>query len=533
MRRWLPLLFVSTVALAAPPVPQSGKVVGAIKTAARAPSTFASGLSNSLHATFGHEFGGFSRALHTAKQLPDERLQKMPDPVLANLANTLRRPGLFSNRTGAGEQFVRVVTAHGREPGQVMGVLSRLGIYEPAQLPKTVTGPARDELTQLMSASKARPGDWTGFHQFASDATGTRERPGKVDLLIDGSRYYPAMEQSIDGAKKSVLAVEYAFHSDDGGWEVAEKMGAAAKRGVFTETINDRVGSMASDRALFRYLGASGVHNEMVASGRALGGHIEHKKIIVVDGKEAYIGGMNLGSEYRDRWHDVQSRVTGPVIADMTRTLVGESKQLGQKVPRGVRKDARASDEPAPADGGVRLVVHEGFADQSQKVLYLRAIDTSTKRILIENPYMADRDVIGHLEAAAQRGVRVVVIVPNRSDNKLLKAAARSQYRALLDAGVETYEYIGKDPAHPQMAHGKVAVFDDDLTTIGSTNLDGRSLRNNNEANLWVRDPHLATRVAGELFDVDMTRSQRIREYNPTRMQRLEDGLARRLANKL
>src|SRR5262249_6576939 len=194
--------------------------------------------------------------------------------------------------------------------------------------------------------------------------------------------------------------------------------------------------------------GENGVHNEMVASGRALGGQIEHKKIIVVDGKEGFIGGMNLGSEYRDRWHDVQSHVTGPVGADMTRTLVGESKTLGQKVRRGVRKQARVADEPVPAgEPGVRLVVHEGMEDQSQKLLYLRAIDTSSKRILIENPYMADRDVIGHLEAAALRGVRVVVIVPNRNDNKLLKAAARSQYRQLIDAGVETYAYIGKDTA--------------------------------------------------------------------------------------
>src|SRR5262249_31650343 len=153
-----------------------------------------------------------------------------------------------------------------------------------------------------------------------------------------GSRYYPAMERSIDDAKKYVLAVEYGFHSDDGGWEVAEKMGAAARRGVYTETLNDRIGSLASDRGLFRYLAEQGVRNVDLAPERVLGGKIEHKKIVVVDGREGYIGGMNLGSEYRDRWHDVQSRVTGPVVADMAQTVASQSERLGQKIPRALRK---------------------------------------------------------------------------------------------------------------------------------------------------------------------------------------------------
>src|SRR5262245_18587893 len=141
VRRSLPLLFISTIALGNPSTQKPSGFVGAIKTIARAPRTFASGFMNSFHATFGSEFGGFSRALRTAKQVPTDRLRKLRGPVVSSLAHALTtRSEAFKDRAGAGEQFVRVVTAHGSEPGHVMSVLSRLGIYHPSQLPKTITG---------------------------------------------------------------------------------------------------------------------------------------------------------------------------------------------------------------------------------------------------------------------------------------------------------------------------------------------------------------------------------------------------------
>src|SRR5262249_24896003 len=147
-------LLLLVVTATAPRPPQAGKVGAAIATAARAPGTFASGLSNSLRATFGRKFGGYSRALATARNLSDERLQKMQPHVLADLADTLRRPGLFGDRAAGSAEFMRVVTARGHSPGQVMGVLSRLGIHDASQLPKHLTAAAREELSKLIAPAR-------------------------------------------------------------------------------------------------------------------------------------------------------------------------------------------------------------------------------------------------------------------------------------------------------------------------------------------------------------------------------------------
>jgi len=533
----------SSAAKAAPAslsrAPSSGPLVNSIKTAARYPRTFSSGLGNSIKETLTPKFGGFSRALRTASTLTDQRLARLPPGVQADLAGVLLH-GAVDEQGAAGQQFLRVLTARGRTPGRVMAALSRLSYFDEYGPSEHLSGPASKEFSSLMAQLRAQPGDWAAFHKFAEDATAAPERAGTIELLIDGHRYFPAIEKSIDAATRYVLAVQYELHSDDAGWQVAERLGAAAQRGVYTINVNDQVGSVTTDRSLFRYLDEQGVHHIDRASQRVMAGQLEHRKMIVVDGREGFIGGMNVGTAYRDRWHDVQSRVTGPVVADMTDSLVREDKALGLNIPRGLRAElrkqraaARSAAGPSAGSTGIRLVLHDGLADQNQKLLYLRAIDTCSKRVLIENPYLSDSDIVAHLAAAARRGVRVVVIVPHVNDQTFGSAAARSHYQELIESGAEVYEYIGPNREQPQMSHGKVALFDDEVATIGSSNLDARSLVHNHEANIWVRDAQLVHQMASQVFDVDIERSERIREYQPTMLMRLEDGIARKLAPHL
>jgi cardiolipin synthase len=140
---------------------------------------------------------------------------------------------------------------------------------------------------------------------------------------------------------------------------------------------------------------------------------------------------------------------------------------------------------------------------------------------------------VQHLCAAAKRGVDVSIIIPNRNDNPLLKLSERSNYPELLKSGVKVYEYVGPDPQKPIMSHGKVAVFDDHMSTVGSTNLDARSLRNNDEANIWVKDPKLAQTITKDLFEKDFKVSKAVTTYTPGPIQRLEDKMIKNFSNQM
>ncbi len=506
-----------------------------VRSVINAAADYTQGLKASLRETFTRKFGGFSRAYATAQKLSDERLKKMPPQVRANLAGALLKSGLGANhatRAGASEQFMRVVTVQGTEPGPVLDLLARLDVFDDAtKIAKRLRGPAQAQFTKLLEETRAKPGDWAAFRAFADSATHTRERAGsEVEPLINGSRYFPALLHSIDNAKKSILMEKFAFHGDEVGHEVAQHMEAAAKRGVYTHELYDRTGSLLTDPKMMHEQQEAGEHVIQVNPERALAGEVDHRKLVVVDQKEGYIGGMNIGKEYRDVWHDVQARVTGPAVADMAGLIARQTQAKGAKLPRGLRKSIRraireadAAAPPAPNAHSTRVVAHEGFDDEHEKLLYLRAIDTSTERVYLENPYMADPDVITHLTAAARRGADVRVVLPGRSDSKLLKIAQRANYQKLLGAGVRVYEYLGKDRANPVMSHGKVGLFDRAIVTVGSTNLDERSLRNNDEANVWAHHPELSQRLEKELFQQDFKDSREIRSYRPTRWQRIED----------
>ncbi len=178
--------------------------------------------------------------------------------------------------------------------------------------------------------------------------------------------------------------------------------------------------------------------------------------------------------------------------------------------------------------GDVRVIGHEGLQDQHMKLAYLRAIDTAQHTIRIANPYFSDPDVSAHLRAAAGRGVEVTVVLPKTNDMKLEQSAERDMYYALLKAGVRIYEYHGRP-----MAHQKVATFDGQISTIGSSNLDARSLWNNDEANVWSTDPAVARQLDQELFARDLEQSDRITQVRRGLIGAVKGEIAERLAPKL
>jgi cardiolipin synthase len=478
--------------------------------------------------------GATHAELVAVTKMSDAQLAAMSDQELGKAAQQLLDPSLPERLFGDGEarstQALRVITAHGTDAGHMDAILSRCGYLKDAI--GDMKGPAKVRLQALAQANQAKPGDWAGLERYLDAATGSVARPGTtVTPLIDGATAFPAWFEAIDGAKSSVNVTSFAFHSDETGWTMAKKLAAAADRGVAVKVIYDPMGSResggkATDKGVYDFMRQHGVQVVAQTPG-PLANHLTHRKITVVDGQTGFIGGMNIGDPYSKEWHDCHSRVTGPGVQDLQKLFVEQWKGDGGKLPAEDEKKLFPPLSPT-GDGTARIIGHEGKADQNMKLAYLRAIDTAEKTINIANPYFSDPDVVSHLEAAAKRGVDVKVVLPATNDAGIEQDAERFLYTDLIASGVHVYEYSGKP-----MAHDKVATFDGKYSTIGSSNLDARSLANNDEANVWSSDPSVAKLLDEDLTAKDLTQSKEMTAADAAKLHIFRRKIARDLDDDL
>jgi cardiolipin synthase len=236
--------------------------------------------------------------------------------------------------------------------------------------------------------------------------------------------------------------------------------------------------------------------------------HLDHRKLYLIDGRVAFTGGMNLGQRSLHEWRDQQTRVEGPAVVDLLHAFLTRLREVGGAY---LPEDLAVPRAPEVEGGSeTRVLAHRGRgADRHIKQAYLAAIATAQERILIADPYVASSSVLKALRAAARRGVQVQLMVPRGNDMKLLKLAARAEYRRLHDAGVEIFEYHGgEEPG--RMAHHKIGLFDDRLVLLGSSNLDNRSLKLNEELNLSIDDPRLAGELLTRMFAPDRDQSNQV-----------------------
>ena len=368
-------------------------------------------------------------------------------------------------------------------------------------------------LAQSISAPlgrKASPGDWPGFQSFLDVTTSTRTwHGGTVEPLIDGQIAFPDMLAAIDKATSSVNWSVYLFAPDATGQEVARHLAGASDRGCQVRLLYDGYGSAGLEqeegKRLLSYLQEHKV--ELVARDM-FAGHITHRKILVVDGGIAFLGGMNVADSCGIDWHDVHCRVTGPVVADVQRLFVAQWEDLGGHISKPERTVLFPKLKPT-GETPARVIGHVGGArDNYIKLAYLHAINSAAESITIGNPYFADRDIVSALSAAARRGVDVRLILPQNNDMTLMQLIAEAYYIRLVRAGVKVFEYQGR------MAHGKVAVFDHSVGTIGSSNLDPFSLRLNDEANVWFDSRTVSQQLEGSLI-ADQLQSQIFLDPSP------------------
>ncbi len=366
-------------------------------------------------------------------------------------------------------------------------------------------------LAELRAREGAAPPDPDGLLQVGRLARMPATRGNRVDLLVDGAATYASMADGIDRARNYVLFQTYILRDDEAGQDLADRLLARAADGVRCHLLYDGMGSVALSGAYLRRLREGGVRVAPFESTR--GGWLSqsqinfrnHRKVLVVDGREAWIGGHNIGNEQLGRdprygaWRDTHVRAEGPVVQTVQIPFLEDWHWATGEILGGL------AWTPAPEAGGMTaLCLPTGPADTVElcTLFLVNAIHAARDRLWIATPYFVpDEPCMTALRLAALRGVDVRLLVPARPDLLLVALSGWERFERLLPAGIRIYRY------REGFMHQKVLLVDDRMATVGTVNFDNRSFRLNFEVTLAVADPEFAGEAAS-MLERDFDRSE-------------------------
>ncbi|HEX6615280.1 MAG TPA: phospholipase D-like domain-containing protein [Gemmatimonadales bacterium] len=317
--------------------------------------------------------------------------------------------------------------------------------------------------------------------------------PGnRVTPLYNGDQVFPAMLDAIHSARRTITFESYIYWSSDIAREFTTALVERARAGVRVHLLIDWVGSQKVDHGAVEQLRAAGADVVFYRPLRFYQldrvNRRDHRKLLIVDGRVGFTGGVGVADQWlgnaqdQDHWRDSHFRVEGPVVAQLQAAFMDDWFET-----QGVVLDGPGYfpdlDRVGPSLGQVFWSSPRG-GNGNLRMMFLLAIASAAKRILIANAYFVpDETTVEMLAAAARRGVDVEIIVPGPIlDAQVVRRASRATWGPMLAAGVRIYEY------QPTMYHPKVMVVDEVWVSVGSTNFDDRSFRLNQEANLNVYD---------------------------------------------
>ncbi len=316
-------------------------------------------------------------------------------------------------------------------------------------------------------------------------------------LLIDGDATFAAIFEAIRGAKSYVLIQAFIIHDDRIGGELKELLLSKRREGVRVHVLFDEVGSRALTRRWIEELRAAGA--EVAPFGTTQGwrnrfqvNFRSHRKTVVVDGREAFVGGHNVGDEYLGRsprfghWRDTHIGVRGPIVQAAQLSFVMDWYWATRTLP------PMEWESEAAKEDQVLLLIPTGPADGDNlcEMMFLQAAHIARRRLWITSPYFVPTSaVLEALRLAALRGVDVRIVLPRKPDHVLVYLAAFQYIPHVRQAGVRVYRYTRG------FLHQKVMLIDDDLAAVGTANLDNRSLRLNFEMTMWCVDAEFAAEV--------------------------------------
>ncbi len=370
-----------------------------------------------------------------------------------------------------------------------------------AKLRASMAEASRD-LSSLPESARAEYGVFNHLARMPF-TTGNEAR-----LLIDGQATFEAIFAGIDAANRYVLLQFFIVHDDRIGRELKQKLLAKARQGVRIYFLYDEIGSHALPRRYVRALRQAGIQAFPFRSSRDFSTRFQinfrnHRKIVVVDGERAYVGGLNVGDEYLGRsdrfghWRDTFAEVDGPAAKAAQLSFVDDWHWSTGEVP-----DLDWALGPKSAGGKAVLVLPTGPADEldSCSLFFAHAIHLAKQRVWITSPYFVPSpEIVLALQLAVLRGVDVRIILPCKPDHLIAWLAAYSYLKDVLPIGVKMYRY------QDGFLHEKVLLVDDDLASVGTANLDLRSLRLQFEIGLIFADAQFAAQVR-KMLEEDLAR---------------------------
>jgi len=333
-----------------------------------------------------------------------------------------------------------------------------------------------------------------------------------VDLLIDGEATFASIFDGIARAEHYVLVQFYILRADGLGNELKDRLIAKAKDGVRVFLVYDELGSLDLPKSYLEELRAAGAEASPFNTTQGLRNRFQlnfrnHRKIVVVDGRESWVGGHNVGDEYMGRdpkighWRDTHVHIVGPATLAVQLSFLEDWYWATGEIP-----DLDWTAVPAENSNIPLFIGPSSPADarETASLMFLQAISSAEKRLWIASPYFVpDEAIMKAIELADLRGADVRILVPDKSDNALVNLSVMTYLEELAGTDIQMYRYTNG------FLHQKVMLIDDHLSIIGTANLDNRSLRLNFEISVAIEDADFNRQVA-EMLEADFANSRQM-----------------------
>ncbi|KIH80765.1 cardiolipin synthase [Pseudomonas batumici] len=345
----------------------------------------------------------------------------------------------------------------------------------------------------------------------------------QVQLLVNGDTTFDAIFQAIEQAREAVLVQFFIIHDDQLGRLLQKRLLEKAAEGVAVYVLYDRIGSHALPHEYVETLREGGVQIRAFATrsgwlNRFQVNFRNHRKVVVVDGLVGFVGGHNVGDEYLGAmpplspWRDTHVQVSGPVVACLQESFAEDWFWASRKLPPLILP------ESYPDDGVLCQLLASGPADpvETCSLFFVEAIHSARERIWITSPYfIPDEAVFAALRLAVLRGVDVRLLLPSRPDHRIVYAASSLYAFEAVRAGVRVFRY------GPGFLHQKVVLVDNEISAIGSANLDNRSFRLNFELMLLTVDEAFAREVE-RMLEQDFALAHEVAKEESRQTHRLQ-----------
>lgn len=332
-----------------------------------------------------------------------------------------------------------------------------------------------------------------------------------IEIFTDGRSKFARLEDDLAGATSYINLQYYIIENDTIGRRISELLQRKAREGVKVRIIYDAVGCFPVRNRFFKRMRKAGieVYPFMKINFPQFATRLNwrnHRKVVIIDGRVGYIGGMNIADRYVDggkqgHWRDTHLRIEGPAVAALQYSFAVDWNF--------VRKELLPDivDTAAPGNGsdGVQIVTSGPMGAWSNIALVmLKAIGNATRRVWLQTPYfLPSNDLLKGLQAAALAKVDVRLMIPRHSDSFMLTYASRSYIKECIASGIKVYFY------ESGMLHSKAMIVDDEFCTVGSLNLDFRSIEHNFEGNAMIYGVDFNRRMS-DIMEADFERCSRI-----------------------